>query len=199
MPVVLNSSFIQSPTLSVLCLHFGLVAGLWAWGQRTQLTGPSQVHLHLQSLWKVMGSGFIVPAGEGGQKDELVGRGALRSWAHPTYSSGRRLGLEHLPGAKGGVTLSRTFLKLMASGLDMMAEVPRPQTSWIIVILTGFPCKSWCKSINMYNIVLFSRSLTLLLREILSGSVFLPSLDFLADPVRCKKIFFFNCDKMHIK
>lgn len=45
------------------------------------------------------------------------------------YSSGRGLGLEHLPGAKGGVTLPRTFLKLTASGLDMMAEVPRPQTS----------------------------------------------------------------------
>ncbi|KAG8516101.1 Sorting nexin-14, partial [Galemys pyrenaicus] len=39
------------------------------------------------------------------------------------------------------------------------------------------------------------RSLTLLLREILSGSVFLPSLDFLADPVRLKNLFLFNCGK----
>lgn len=29
----------------------------------------------------------------------------------------------------------------------------------------------------------FSRSLTLLIREVLAGSVFLPSMDYLADPV----------------
>lgn len=128
-PVVKCPEVYPSGPSSASCVCALGLAGLWARRQRTEFTCSIPLaQLHLQASERVMGIRFHSTGWGRGQRDEFSSREIPprpKTLSSPQVLPGRP-GIEHLPGTGGGETFPRTLPK--AKGL--VAEVPRPRTSW---------------------------------------------------------------------